>query len=109
MKSVKALVDLFPHLDPEELVQHGPVESFDESIGLRMPYTGPAVLDIVQLEVELIRMLFGTTELSAVVGQDILDTQLVFLVERQDIIMQHGNSCLSLLGNMQRKLRDVSD
>ena len=58
--------------DTKELVQSRAVESLDEAIGLRRAHLGAAVVDVIERQVEFIRMSFGTTEFTPIVGQDAL-------------------------------------
>jgi len=73
LQRFQAGIHLFPHLDPEKFIQHRPVESLDKSVGLWMPYTGAAMLDVVQFQIQLIGVLLVPAELSAVIGQDIFN------------------------------------
>jgi hypothetical protein len=45
-----------------------------------MPDLGSTMLDVVQFNIQLIGILFGTAELSDVIGQDIFHAELVLLV-----------------------------
>ena len=73
-------------LHPKELLQHRAVKPFHEAVRLRAPDLGPAVLDVVELQVDLIRMARHTAELRPVVGEHGLDLQPVGLVEGQHVV-----------------------
>jgi len=53
LQRLDGLVEGLAHLHPEELVEHGAVEALDQAVRLRRSDLGAAVLDAVQIEVEL--------------------------------------------------------
>ena len=60
-----ALVEVLPHLDAEELVEHGAVEALDEAVGLGRSDPGTTMLDAVEVQVELVVGPLGTAELGS--------------------------------------------
>jgi hypothetical protein len=55
-------------LDAEVFTEKGAVEALDNTVGLRTLYTGGAMLDVFELQIEFIRMLVGpSAELAAIV------------------------------------------
>ena len=75
LQHLDALEQLRMHRRPEELFQHGAVEALDEPIGPRRPHPSLAVLDVVERQVELVRVALGAAEFAAVVGQHRADRQ----------------------------------
>jgi hypothetical protein len=71
------------------------------AVRLRRADLGLAVLDVVEGEIELVRVPFGAAELAAVIGEHGFDRQVELLVERQDVVVQHGDRRLGLLGDVQ--------
>ena len=66
--------------DPEVLVQQGAVQSLDDAVGLRALDPSRAMLDLLELQEQLVRMLVGPpAELAAVVGQHGVDRGAVGL------------------------------
>ena len=69
LHGIDALVELLPSHDPEVLVEQGPVQALYEAVGLRPPHLGRAVLDLLELQEQLIRVAIGpATELAAVMS-----------------------------------------
>ena len=62
MHRLDAFVESLTHLHAEELVEDGTVEALDEAVGLRATDLGAAVLDAVEVEIELVGVLVGTAE-----------------------------------------------
>ena len=69
------------HGRSEEFLQHGAVEALDEAVGARGADPGLAVLDVVQRQVELVRVPLGAAELAAIVGEHGLNRQVELLVD----------------------------
>ena len=59
------------------------------------------MLDLVERQVELVRVALGAAELAAVVGEHRPHRQIQVAVERQDLVVQHGHRRLRLLGDVQ--------
>ena len=76
LRGLDAVVEGLAHFHAEELIQHRSVESLDETVGLGAADLGAAVLDAVEVEVELVGVLVGSAELPAVVGQHGFDRQI---------------------------------
>lgn len=77
------------------------VESLDEAVGAGCPELGTAMLDAVDVEMELVRMPLGPAELAAIVGEHRPDRQIQIATEWQHVIVQHRHGGLRLLGDMK--------
>lgn len=66
LQRIDGLVEGFAHLHPEQLVKDGAVEPLHESVGLRRPDLGLAMLDAVEVEIELVGVVLGPAEFAAV-------------------------------------------
>ena len=95
------LVECRSEGDAKELIQSRAVEALDEAVGLRRAHLSAAVLDVIESQVEFIRMSVGTTELTPIVGQDGLEGQVMRLVEGQDIVVNHQRRRLRLLAGVE--------
>ena len=74
--------------DSEMLVQQGAVQSLDDAVGLRARDPSRAMLDLLELQEQLVRMLVGPpAELAAVVGQHAVDRGAVGLEGRDDVVV----------------------
>ena len=78
LQRLDALVEVFAHLDTEELVERGAVEVLDEAVGLGRSDPGTTMLDAVEVQVELVGVPLGTAELAPVVGEDGFDRQTAY-------------------------------
>lgn len=65
LERLEGLANGLEHLHAEDFLQHRAIEPFDEAVGLRRPALGAAVLDGVELEIELVGMLFDAAEFAA--------------------------------------------
>jgi hypothetical protein len=83
-----------PSFDAEVLVEKRAVEALDDAVGLWTFDTGGAVFDVLELQVEFIGVLVGSSaELAAIVTENNLDLGIVCL-EGGDHIVVHGvNGC----------------
>jgi len=96
LQGFHGLIQLSAESQAEKFIHYRPLEAFYETVGLRATHWSMAMLDVIQLQVELIGMTVSTAEFTAIVGQYRLDTQPVLPIKRQDIIAQFG-----LLGSVQ--------
>jgi hypothetical protein len=60
------------------------------------------VLDVVERQVELVRVPLGAAELAAIVGEHGLNRQVELPVERQDIVVQDRHRGFRLLADVQK-------
>jgi len=82
LKLVDVFKPSFAPLDAEAFVKESSVESLKEAVALRPTDLGGFVLDVFELEEELVRVLvWAATEFAAIVGEDGLDGDAVFLKE----------------------------
>jgi hypothetical protein len=86
LQRLDAVAGLLAHLHPEELVVDRAVETLDEAVGLWASDLGAAVLDAVEVEIELVGVLVGPAELPAVVGQHGFHRQVESAAEGQHVI-----------------------
>ncbi|OQB24825.1 MAG: hypothetical protein BWY10_02582 [Chloroflexi bacterium ADurb.Bin180] len=91
------LIELGAESAAEEFVQHCAVETFHKAIGLWPAYPGAAMFEVVQRQVQFIRMIVLATELPAIVGQHRLHRQRFRPVEGQHVVVQHSGGSLGLL------------
>ena len=56
LECLDAVIEVVPHGQAEDLVEHGAVEAFDEAVGAGCPHLGAAVLDAVEIEIEFVGM-----------------------------------------------------
>ncbi len=87
---------------PEELIQRGSMESFDEAVGERVLYLGLAVFDIVQGQLELVGVGVGATVLPSVVRQDGVHRNVPILVEGQHIVVYYRHGGFWEVAGMQK-------
>jgi hypothetical protein len=59
------------------------------------------MLNIVKSQIQFIGMRVGSAELASVVGKDCLYRDVLRLIERQHVIMQHERGVFGLLGRVQ--------
>jgi len=88
LEGIDAFVEGLAERDPEELVERGLVELLHKTVGLWSVDLGPAMLDAVEVEIELIGVILATNEFPAVVGEGRLHRQSDLKVERQHVIVQ---------------------
>ncbi len=70
-------VELLAKLEAEELIFDRLVKTFDEPVRLGLAHFGAAVLQIIQGQIQFVRMQLGPTELAAIVGEHRLHRQPV--------------------------------
>lgn len=85
----------------KELVQNRPVESLQEAIGSRAAHFRPAVLDVVEGQIQLVGMVLSAAELSPVVRQEGGKRDLSLTIERQHVVVERCHGRLGRLGGMQ--------
>lgn len=102
LERLNGLVKGLAHLHPEELVEHGAVEALHEAVGLGAADLRSPVLDVVELEVELVRVVLAAAELPAVVRQDRFHRQVEVPIEGQHVVVEHRHRGLGLLGDVQK-------
>jgi hypothetical protein len=102
LELLHALVELGAKGDAEELVQDRAVEALHEAVGLRLANSGAPMLDVIQGQVQLIRMGLRAAEYAAGVPQDSRDGDLPLLIERQDVVVHESSHLLRSLGGMQK-------
>lgn len=56
-----AFVERLASHDPEVLVEQGPVQAFDEAVGLRPSDLGGAMLDVLELQEQFVGMAIGSS------------------------------------------------
>ncbi|TDX32619.1 hypothetical protein EV657_103191 [Rhodovulum visakhapatnamense] len=114
LERLDSLVEGLAHLHAEDLLQHPAVEALDEPVGLRRADLGAAVLDGVEVEIELVGVLFGAAEVAAVrhwartngafngsLGQHRLHRQVQGAVEGQHVVVQDRHRRLGPLNASQ--------
>ena len=101
LQRLDTVVEVLAQLDAEELVEDSAVEALDKAVGLWRSNLGAAMVDAVEVEVELIRVPLRAAELAAVVGVHRADGQAEMAVEGQDLVVQHRHSGLGLFGDVQ--------
>jgi len=75
-------------LDAEVLIKQRTVQALDDAVGLRALDAGGAVLDLLELQEQLVRMLIGpAAELAAIVRQHGVDLGVALLEGGDDIIV----------------------
>lgn len=79
-----------------------------DTVSLRAPHLGAAMLDIVQLQVQLIRVAVLPAEFASIVGEHRLDRQAFGSVEGQHVIVQHSGCGFWLFGSMQKAKRQAA-
>src|SRR4051794_18898609 len=67
-----SFVEGLAHLHPEELVEDCAVEALDEAVGPGRANLGAAVLDAIQVEVELVGVTVGPAELPSVARWELI-------------------------------------
>ena len=71
LQFVKRPIDLSPKGHPVELIEHGLVESLADAVSLRMSGPRPGVVDVLQVKIELVLMMFsGPAVLCSPVGEN---------------------------------------
>ena len=91
-----------PALDAEMLVEEGAVEPFEVSVALGPADLCRAVPDALELEEEFVRVaILASAELAAVVGEDGLDHDAVFLEEGQDVVVEEVDGGEGHLGGVE--------
>lgn len=88
--------------DAEVLVKHGAVEALDDAVGLRAADLGRAVLDLLELEEELVRMLvWPFAEFPSIVRQHHLDPGIMGLEGRDNVVVEDMNGGDRQLGRIE--------
>ncbi len=86
----QGLVPLGTPLDAEVLIQQCAVQPLDEPIALWPPNLGGAMLDLLELKEQFIRMFVLTSaEFPAIVAEHRADLGIVSLEEGQHIVVEH--------------------
>ena len=100
LHSLDAVVELLAPHDTEVLIEQGPVQPLDETVGLRPPDPGGAMLDLLELEEQLVGVAIGPAAgLAAIVRQHGGDLGSVRLEARQHVIVhQVGRGDQQLVG-----------
>lgn len=98
-------VEVLAKGNPKKLIQHGPVESLNESVGPGGVDLGTSVLDVVERQVQFKGMVVRAAEFAAIVGQDGADLQAVFPIERQYVIVNERRGAFRILTCMQKAKR----
>jgi hypothetical protein len=88
--------------DAEVLVKHGAVEALDDAVGLRAADLGRAVLDLLKLKEELVRMQVGpAAEFPSIVAEHRLDPGVMGLEGRDDVVVEDMNGGDRQLGRIE--------
>jgi hypothetical protein len=101
LQSFHRLIERGAESNAEEFIQHGALEAFYNAVGLGPTYLGVTMLDVIELQVELIGMIFLATKFTLVVGQHHFHGETPGLVEGEHIVMQDRCSGFGLLGSVQ--------
>ena len=88
--------------DAEVLVKHGAVEALDDAVGLGAADLGRAVLDLLELQEKLVKMLvWPAAEFPSTVRQHRLDPGIMDLEGRDDVVVEDMNGGDRQLGRIE--------
>ena len=111
LEMFERFIDTFAERHAIDFVLHGRVESFADAVGLGVAHLRPRMLDLIELQIELVRMhIFSTAKFGAAVSQHAQDIDVVLLKEGQDAIVETVGSrnrrlLIVHLGEGDRRIR----
>jgi hypothetical protein len=102
LKIFNALIELGAKGDAKEFIQDSAVEALHEPVGPGSSNLAPAVFDVIESKVDLIRMGLCAAKFFTVIGKNSFNIDPEFAIKGNNVIMEHRNGRLSLFGGVKK-------